>query len=111
MNESRFYVCEKCGNTVGMIDDKGVPLTCCGKPMTHLKPSKRMLNVDRKENVIRVTASRDDSWVYLATDRGGQRKMLDPNGSRELSFSLKDEEPRAVYVYDGNKGLSVAEIY
>ena len=110
MNESRFYVCEKCGNTVGMIHDKGVPLTCCGKPMTHLEPNRKTLNIQRKENVIRVTAGKGDDWVYLATDRGGQRKMLDPNGSRELSFTLNDEEPKAVYAYDGNMGLSKAEL-
>ncbi len=110
MSESRFYICEKCGNTVGMIHDKGVPLMCCGQPMTHLKPEKRTLNIERKENVIRVTASKGDSWVYIATDRGGQRKMLDPNGSRELNFSLNDEEPMAVYAFDGGKGLSVTEV-
>ncbi len=110
MNESRFYVCEKCGNTVGMIHDEGVPLTCCGKPMTHLEPNQKTLNIQRKENVIRVTASKGDDWVYLATDRGGQRKMLDPNGSRELSFTLNDEEPKAVYAYDGNMGLSVTKV-
>lgn len=110
MSESRFYICEKCGNTVGMIHDKGATLTCCGQPMTHLKPERKTLNVERKENVIRVTASRGDSWVYIATDRGGQRKILDPNGSRELSFSLNDEEVRAVYAFDGSSTLSVVEI-
>lgn len=110
MSESRFYVCEKCGNTVGMIQDKGVPLTCCGRPMTHLKPKRKELNIQRKENVIRVTAAKGDNWVYLATDRGGQRKMLDTDGSRELSFAINDEVPKAVYAYDGNMGLSVAQI-
>ena len=110
MSESRFYVCEKCGNTVGMIHDKGATLMCCGRPMTHLKPEKKTLNVERKENVIRVTAGKGDDWVYLATDRGGQRKMLDPNGSRELSFSLNDEEPYAVYAFDGKTSLSMVNI-
>ena len=110
MSESRFYVCEKCGNTVGMIHDKGVPIICCGQPMTHLEPQRKELNVRRKENVICVTAGKDDRWVYLATDRGGQRKMLDTNGSRELTFSLSDEEPKAVYAYDQNMTLSKTSI-
>ena len=110
MSESRFYVCEKCGNTVGMIHDKGAALICCGKPMTHLKPNDRTVTVQRKENMIRVTASKDDSWVYLQTDRGGQRKMVDPRGSRELSFILCDEEPKAVYAYDGGTGLSMTKV-
>lgn len=110
MSESRFYICEKCGNTVGMIHDKGVPLMCCGRPMTHLKPQKKTLNVERRDNVIRITANKGDDWVYLATDRGGQRKMLDPNGSRELTFSLSDEIPRAVYAYDGKMGLGMTKV-
>ncbi len=67
MNESRFYVCEKCGNTVGMIRDKDVPLTCCGAPMTYLKSERRNLNIQRKENVIRITAGKDDDKAKTKT--------------------------------------------
>lgn len=34
----RFYVCENCGNLVGMIKESGVPMMCCGKKMKELVP-------------------------------------------------------------------------
>ena len=39
MNENRFYICEHCGNIVGMIHDAGKSLRCCGEKMKQLKPS------------------------------------------------------------------------
>ena len=38
MNENRFYICEHCGNLIGMINDAGVPMMCCGQKMSELKP-------------------------------------------------------------------------
>ena len=35
--EPKFFVCEVCGNLVGMIHSSGVPMMCCGKKMTELK--------------------------------------------------------------------------
>ena len=32
----RFYLCEHCGNLVGMIHDAGVPIICCSEPMKEL---------------------------------------------------------------------------
>lgn len=32
----KLYVCPICGNVVGKIVDKGVPVVCCGKPMVEL---------------------------------------------------------------------------
>lgn len=30
----KLLKCSVCGNIVEMIEDKGVPVMCCGKPMT-----------------------------------------------------------------------------
>ena len=38
MCETRFYICKHCGNIVGMINNSGVPIICCGEPMTELVP-------------------------------------------------------------------------
>ena len=37
-NNNKFYICEHCGNMIGMIHDAGVPMMCCGKKMTKLEP-------------------------------------------------------------------------
>ena len=36
MCENRFFICEHCGNIVGLIHNSGVPLMCCGQKMTPL---------------------------------------------------------------------------
>jgi len=38
MSEIKFFVCEHCGNLIGMINDAGVPMMCCGQKMTKLEP-------------------------------------------------------------------------
>ena len=36
-NKRKFLRCEICGNLVGMIEDRGPTVVCCGQPMTELK--------------------------------------------------------------------------
>ena len=38
MMNPRFFVCEHCGNQIELIDDHGVPVMCCGQPMSELIP-------------------------------------------------------------------------
>ena len=33
MKNTRFYICETCGNVIGFIDGNPERLSCCGKPM------------------------------------------------------------------------------
>ena len=33
MCENRFYICNHCGNVIGLIEDSGVSVECCGEPM------------------------------------------------------------------------------
>lgn len=37
-SELKFYKCNVCGNIVCKIEDSGMPMTCCGKQMTELRP-------------------------------------------------------------------------
>ena len=36
--EQKFNICEHCGNIITKIDDKGVPVMCCGEKMKELVP-------------------------------------------------------------------------
>ena len=38
MSNTKFYICEKCGNIVQKINDSGVSVVCCGQKMTYLDP-------------------------------------------------------------------------
>ena len=35
----RLFKCEHCGNIIEMVEDKGVPVMCCGQKMTELVPN------------------------------------------------------------------------
>ena len=35
--DNHFYICKHCGNMIGLIHDSGVPVMCCGQPMTKLE--------------------------------------------------------------------------
>ena len=49
-------------------------------------------------------------WVYLQTDKGGQRKCLEVGAAPTVSFALSGEKPLAAYAYCNLHGLWKAEI-
>ena len=126
MSETRFYICEHCGNIVGMIKDAGVPLMCSGQKMTKLEPGTTEASAEKHIPVVTVngdkvkvevgsvshpmTEEHSIEWVYLQTDRGGQRKCLLSGSEPVVTFSLEDEKPVAVYAYCNLHGLWKADI-
>ena len=121
MRETKFYICSRCGNIVGKIKDSGVPLVCCGQKMDQLLPGtvdasleKHVPSVTVNGNIISVqigsvihpmTEDHYIMWVYLQTDKGGQRKNLLPNEAPVVNFALHEEKPLAVYAYCNLHGL------
>ena len=126
MCEIRFYVCEHCGNIIGVIHNAGVPMMCCGQKMTLLEPGtveasheKHIPVVERDGDIIKVTIGSVEhpmleehhiEWVYLQTNRGGQRKCLAIGSKPTVSFALCDEEPVAVFAYCNLHGLWKADV-
>ena len=126
MCENKFYICEHCGNIVGMIHNSGVPMMCCGQKMTKLEAGVVEASVEKhipvvtvEGNTVRVNVGsvthpmseeHHIAWIYLQTNRGGQRKCLDVTGAPEVTFALADETPVAVYAYCNLHGLWMAEI-
>lgn len=126
MCETKFYICEKCGNIIGKIHSSGAPIVCCGQKMTKLEPGvveasheKHIPVVEVNGNEVKVsvgsvihpmTEEHSISWVYLETNRGGQRKCLAPGQDPVVSFTLNDEKPVAVYAYCNLHGLWKTEI-
>ena len=126
MNENRFYICEHCGNLIGMINDAGVPMMCCGQKMSELKPGtveasaeKHIPVVTIEENIVKVeigsvahpmVEEHSILWVYLQTDRGGQRKCLEVGKEPVVTFALTDEKPVAAYAYCNLHGVWKADI-
>ena len=124
--ESKFFICEKCGNIIGMIEPSGVPVVCCGQKMTRLEAG--VVEASREKHIPVVTVEGDTvkvsvgsvehpmtaehyiSWVYLETDKGGQRKALNAGDEPTVSFTLDGEKPIAVYAYCNLHGLWKTEI-
>ena len=127
MNETRFFICEHCGNIVGLIKSAGVPIKCCGQNMTELIPGTTdaalekhvpVVNVENNTVFVKVgevahpmVEEHYIQWVYLQTNKGGQRKNLNPGEAPEITFALtEDEKPVAVYEYCNLHGLWKADI-
>ncbi|MBQ8795711.1 MAG: desulfoferrodoxin [Clostridia bacterium] len=126
MCEIRFFKCEHCGNIIGVIHNAGVPMMCCGQKMTELVPGTVDASLEKHVPVVNIAGDvvtvdigevehpmveeHFIQWVYLQTDRGGQRKCLKPGDKPQVRFALMDEKPVAVYEYCNLHGLWKADI-
>ena len=126
MSKVKFYICEHCGNIIEKIEDKKVPVVCCGEKMKPLIPGvveasheKHIPEVELLDGKVKVTVgsvlhpmSEEHSilWVYLETDKGGQRKSLEVGKEPVVYFALDGEKPIAVYAYCNLHGLWKKEI-
>jgi len=126
MCETRFFLCEHCGNLVVKIHDSGVPVVCCGEPMKELIPGS--VDASREKHVPVVTISEDTvtvqvgsaphpmteqhsiQWIYLQTEHGAQYKCLNPGDEPKAVFALDGDKPLAAYAYCNLHGLWKVEI-
>ena len=109
-----------------MIEPSGVPVVCCGQKMTKLEAGvveasreKHIPVVEVSDNAVKVivgsvlhpmTEEHSITWVYLETDKGGQRKDLAAGDAPEVTFAIADEKPIAVYAYCNLHGLWKTEL-
>lgn len=126
MSEPRFFVCEHCGNLVGVIHDAKVPMMCCGQKMTELIPGSVDAAQEKHVPVIKVEGDKVTvsvgsaahpmleehhiAWIYLQTEHGGQRKALKAGDAPEAVFALADDKPVAAYAYCNLHGLWKASV-
>ena len=124
--ENKFYICKHCGNIIGMVNNAGVPIVCCGEPMEELIPNS--VDASQEKHVPVVTVDGDIitvdigsaahpmlpehyiEWVYVLTENGGQRKALKPGQEPKAVFALKDDKALAVYAYCNLHGLWVTKL-
>ena len=126
MKNVKFYVCPHCGNIVEMVHDAGVNPVCCGQKMNKLIPNsvdasgeKHVPVVKVNGSVVKINVGSVDhpmvdvhwiEWVELVSDKGIQRKYLNPGEAPNVKFILGGEKPLAVYAYCNLHGLWKAEI-
>lgn len=123
---SRFYVCKHCGNLIGMIHSAGVPIKCCGENMAELVPNttdaaqeKHVPVATVSGNTVSVSVGSTEhpmtedhsiEWVYLQTEKGGQRKAFAAGDAPKATFVLDGDKPVAVYAYCNLHGLWKADL-
>lgn len=126
MCEQKFFRCKHCGNMVGQLFDAGVPLVCCGEPMEELIANTVDASVEKHVPVVTVegdlvkvvigavehpmTEEHHITWIYLLTERGGQRKCLRVGEKPEISFAMTEDKPLAAYAYCNLHGLWKADV-
>ncbi len=123
--KQRFLKCNHCGNIVAMVEDKGVPVMCCGQKMAEIIPGtveasrEKHIPVYKVEgNKVFVTigsvehpmvAEHYIEWVSLQTKFGNQRKLLSAGNAPTVCFALcEGDEVEAVYAYCNLHGLWMA---
>ena len=45
--EQKFYICKHCGNIIAKVKDTGVPVICCGEPMSEIVPGTTDASVEK----------------------------------------------------------------
>lgn len=118
----KFYICKHCGNIVELVQDKGVPVVCCGEPMVELVANTTdaatekhvpVVNVDG--NTVTVAIGEVEhpmveehfiQWVEIETTHGSQRKVLKAGQEPKATFVLAEgEKLMAAYEYCNLHGL------
>ena len=120
--KQRFYKCNHCGNIIEKIEDKGVPVVCCGEKMEELIPGtvdaaveKHVPQYSVEGNLVKAAVGSVEhpmipehfiQWVSLQTKQGTQLKKLSPGEKPEVVFALAEgDSVEAVYAYCNLHGL------
>lgn len=121
----KYYICSHCGNIITKLEDAGVPVVCCGSPMTELVPNttdaakeKHVPVVTVNGNTVTVevgaaahpmTEAHSIRWIALETAKGVQVQYLLPEEAPKATFLLRDgEEIVRVLAYCNLHGLWMA---
>lgn len=125
--QQKFFICRHCGNIIGMIYNAGVPIVCCGEEMEELVAQTAdsayekhvpVVKVNGNEVVVEVGSVPHPMvkehyimWIYIQTEKGGQRKNLLPGEKPEVTFALtKDDKVIAAFEYCNLHGLWKADV-
>jgi superoxide reductase len=112
----KFYRCAKCGKIIEIVKDTGVPTICCGEEMKELIPGtsdgaseKHVPVISVSGNKVTVTVGSVEhpmlpehyiEWIILETDKGVQKKTLQPGQKPAAEFVLSEgEKVLAAYEY------------
>ncbi len=120
MKSQEFFICNHCGNIAVKTVDAGPSLVCCGEEMVKLEAhtefnEKHTPQVSVEGNTVKVVLGKVAhpmmekhyiQFIYLETEKGGQRVKLTPNDKAEATFALVEgDKAVAAYAYCNLHGL------
>ena len=124
--KAKFLICRHCGNMIHMVEDKGVPVMCCGQMMDVLEPNtveasgeKHLPDVKNENGMLRVNVGSVEhpmldehyiQWVAVETEKGIRIKKLNPGEKPTALFALAEDKAIAVYEYCNLHGLWKTEL-
>lgn len=105
----KLLKCPICGNIVEMIEDKGVPVMCCGKPMVELNANTTDGAVKKHVPVVEINGDiltvKVGSVEHPMLEEHYITMVLVEFDNRVLRVNLKpNEKPEAVFALNGYKG-------
>lgn len=120
--DMKFYYCAHCGNIITFMENKGVPVMCCGEKMQELKAGVTdaaaekhvpVVNVNNGEAVVEVgsvahpmTEEHYIEWIVLETSCGTYIRRLSPSDAPKAFFKLhENEKVTETYAYCNLHGL------
>lgn len=122
-----LYTCSHCGNIAVKLTDSGVPMVCCGAPMSLMEAGtsdgaveKHLPVVERQGDSVTVTVGSQThpmldahyiAWILLESSRGFQVCNLAPGQEPKAVFALaQGETPVAAYAFCNLHGLWKTDI-
>ncbi|MBR1714568.1 MAG: desulfoferrodoxin [Treponema sp.] len=121
----KFFKCKKCGKIVEIVNEGCPVIVCCGDEMVELKANttdgaaeKHVPVIEKDGENVKVKVGSavhpmEDvhyiQWITIETDKGIQRKKLNPGENPEATFVLAGEKLVAAYEYCNKHGLWKAE--
>ena len=124
----KLLKCPICGNVVEMVEDHGVPLMCCGKPMVEVKAGEVDAAVEKHVPVVKVEGDYlvatvgevlhpmtpehliSNIWVEFS-DGSAMKVTLTPEDKPEARFNIAGKKSKAtIYEYCNLYGLWKAEV-
>lgn len=122
----KFLRCKHCGNMAGVIKDSGAPISCCGEAMEVLEPNttdaaneKHVPVVEVEGDIVKVSVGSVEhpmteehliEWIFLETDKGGQKINLSAIDKPYAEFNLNGAKAIAAYEYCNLHGLWKKEL-
>ena len=120
--EQKFYICNVCKKIVGIVNQGGGKLVCCGQEMQEIIPGttdaskeKHVPQIEVNGNIVKVSVGSVThpmeekhyiEWISLQTKQGNQRKALSWSDKPEVTFAITEgDEVMAAYAYCNLHGL------